>query len=69
VRSTDRRDGVPGVVASTFGGYGANWHPQVHALATEGLILPGGTFVPGPRHDGPARQEESLGHQRVDVPP
>jgi hypothetical protein len=48
----DRRDGVPGVVASiqTFGGQ-ANWHPHVHALVTDGLVLPGGTFVPGPVYD------------------
>ena len=49
----DRRDGVPGVVASiqTFGGFGANWNPHVHALATDGLILPGGAFVPLPAYD------------------
>jgi hypothetical protein len=41
------------VVASiqTFGGYGANWNPHVHALATDGLILPGGEFVPLPDYD------------------
>ncbi len=49
----DRRDGVPGVVASiqTFGGFGANWQPHVHALVTDGLILPGGEFVPLPAYD------------------
>ena len=43
----DRRDGRPGVVASiqTFGGQ-ANWHPHVHALVTDGLLRPGGRFVP-----------------------
>jgi hypothetical protein len=47
-----REDGVPGIVASiqTFGNQ-ANWHPHVHALVTEGLILPGGVVVPGPRYD------------------
>ena len=48
----DRKDGVPGIVASiqTFGSQ-ANWHPHVHALVTEGLLLPGGTAIPGPAYD------------------
>jgi hypothetical protein len=48
-----RRDGVPGVVASiqTFGGYGANWQPHVHALVTDGVLLRGGEFVPLPMYD------------------
>jgi ribosomal protein S27E len=47
-----REDGVPGIVASiqTFGSQ-ANWHPHVHALVTEGLLLPGGAVVPGPQYD------------------
>ncbi|MCP3861107.1 MAG: transposase [Phycisphaeraceae bacterium] len=50
----DRKDGVPGIVASiqTFGSQ-VNWHPHVHALVTEGLLLPGGTVVPGPAYDEP----------------
>ncbi len=35
----------------TFGSQ-ANWHPHVHALVTEGLVLPGGTVAPGPAYDG-----------------
>ena len=40
--------GVPGVVASlqTFGSYGANFHPHLHAIATEGVITPDGRFHP-----------------------
>ena len=41
-------DGVPGVVASlqTFGSFGANFHPHLHALVTEGVITPDGRFHP-----------------------
>ncbi len=48
----DRKDGVPGIVASiqTFGSQ-ANWHPHVHALVTDALLLPGGIIVPGPAYD------------------
>ena len=40
--------GVPGVVASlqTFGSYGANFHPHLHAIATEGVITCDGHFHP-----------------------
>ena len=40
--------GVPGVVASlqTFGSYGANFHPHLHAIATEGVITCDGRFHP-----------------------
>ena len=46
------KEGRPGMVAAlqTFGSK-AQWHPHVHALVTDGLILPGGTFVPGPAYD------------------
>jgi len=48
-----RHDGVPGMVASiqTFGSYGANWQPHVHGLVTDGLLLPGGEYVPLPVYD------------------
>ena len=44
-----RRDGVPGMVSSiqTFGSY-ANFHPHVHAIVTEGLLLADGSFVAVP---------------------
>jgi hypothetical protein len=47
-----RTDGVPGFVASiqTFGS-GANFHPHVHALVSDGLLLAGGEFVAGPTFD------------------
>ena len=40
-------EGVPGVVASlqTFGSF-ANFHPHLHAIATEGVITPDGRFHP-----------------------
>ena len=47
-----RTDGVPGFVASiqTFGS-AANCNPHVHALVSDGLLLPGGEFVAGPPWD------------------
>jgi hypothetical protein len=43
----DRRDALPGMVASiqTFGG-ALNFHPHVHALVTEGVLEKGGGFLP-----------------------
>jgi len=40
-------EGLPGMVASiqTFGSQ-IQWNPHVHALATDGLLSPGGTFHP-----------------------
>ncbi len=47
-----RTDGVPGFVAAiqTFGS-GANFHPDVHAPVSAGLLLAGGEFVAGPTFD------------------
>ncbi|MCZ6793801.1 MAG: transposase [Planctomycetota bacterium] len=44
-----RSDGLPGMVASlqTFGSQ-LQWNPHVHALASDGLLLPGGDFIPMP---------------------
>ena len=37
---------VPGLVAAiqTYGDQGANWHPHVHAIVTDGIFLPDATF-------------------------
>lgn len=47
-----RTDAVPGFLASlqTFGSF-SNFHPHLHALATDGLLAPGGKFVPLPDLD------------------
>ncbi len=44
-----RSDGLPGMVASlqTFGSQ-LQWNPHVHALVSDGLLLPGGDFIPMP---------------------
>ena len=44
-----RKDALPGMVVSiqTFGSF-ANFHPHLHALITDGALLPGGAFVPLP---------------------
>jgi len=41
-------DGAPGAVVSlqTFGSFGANFHPHLHGLVTEGVITPDGRFHP-----------------------
>jgi len=41
-------EGVPGMVAvlQTFGSFGANFQPHVHAIATEGVLTPDGRFHP-----------------------
>ena len=46
-------DAVPGFVASiqTFGAYGCNFHPHLHALVTAGLLATGGEFIPLPSVD------------------
>lgn len=46
------RDAVPGFVASlqTFGSF-ANFHPHLHAPATDGLLAPAGDFVLLPHLD------------------
>ena len=45
-------DARPGMVASiqTFGSF-ANFNPHIHALVTDGLLLPGGEFIPLPHLD------------------
>jgi hypothetical protein len=42
----ETREAVPGFVASlqTFGSFGANWHPHVHGIVSEGLFERDGTF-------------------------
>jgi hypothetical protein len=46
----DRRDVVPGMVASihTFGQV-LHFHPHLHALASDGAFQPDGTFIPLPQ--------------------
>ena len=41
-------DGVPGAVVSlqTFGSFGANFHPHLHVLATDGVFTRDGCFHP-----------------------
>ena len=48
--ASGRPDGVPGMVGAiqTFGQL-IHWHPHIHALVTEGVFLPEGTFVPLPK--------------------
>ena len=45
-----RPDGVPGMVGAiqTFGDL-IHFHPHIHALVSEGVFLPDGTFVPLPK--------------------
>jgi hypothetical protein len=45
-----RPDAVPGMVGAiqTFGQL-IHWHPHIHALVSEGVFLPDGTFVPLPK--------------------
>ena len=41
-------EGRPGAAISlqTFGSYGANFHPHLHAITTEGVFTPSGCFHP-----------------------
>ena len=41
-------DGVPGAVVAlqTFGSFGANFHPHLHVLATDGVFTRDGRFHP-----------------------
>ena len=41
-------DGVPGAVVAlqTFGSFGANFHPHLHVLVTEGVVTRDGRFHP-----------------------
>jgi len=45
-------DGIPGLVMviHTFGNY-ARFHPHLHAIATDGLFRPSGTFYVLPKSD------------------
>ena len=47
-----RDDGVPGMVVAlqTFGSR-IEWNPHGHCLASDGLLLPGGGFIPMPPYD------------------
>lgn len=47
----DRKDVRPGSVSSiqTLGSFGANWHPHIHCLVTEGVFTPQGEFLPLPK--------------------
>jgi hypothetical protein len=44
----ERKDAVPGFVGAiqTFGAFGPNFHPHVHAIVTEGAWSGGGEFLP-----------------------
>jgi hypothetical protein len=48
----DRKAGLPGLVASiqTFGSQ-IQWNPHAHCLVSDGVLLPGGDFVPMPPYD------------------
>ncbi|MDH7502783.1 MAG: transposase zinc-binding domain-containing protein, partial [Verrucomicrobiota bacterium] len=48
--ASGRPDAVPGMVGAiqTFGQL-IHWHPHIHALLTEGVFLPDGTFLPLPK--------------------
>ena len=48
-----RKDVVPGFVAAiqTFGAYGPNFHPHLHAIVSEGAFSPQGEFLPIPSPD------------------
>ena len=53
----------PGCVTSiqTFGSFGANFHPHVHAIATAGALSEEGEFLPLPDVD-PKVVEEVFRH-------
>jgi hypothetical protein len=48
--ASGRPDAVPGMIGAiqTFGQL-IHWHPHIHALVTEGVFLPEGTFLPLPK--------------------
>jgi len=48
--ASGRPDGVPGMVGAiqTFGDL-IHFHPHIHALVSEGVFLPDGTFLPLPK--------------------
>lgn len=45
-----RADGVPGVIGAiqAFGDL-IHFHPHIHALVSEGVFLPDGTFIARPK--------------------
>ncbi|MGH7858151.1 MAG: transposase zinc-binding domain-containing protein, partial [Candidatus Binatia bacterium] len=49
----ERKDVRPGCVTSiqTFGSFGANFHPHVHMIATQGALAEDGKFLPLPDVD------------------
>ncbi|MGH7820173.1 MAG: transposase zinc-binding domain-containing protein [Candidatus Binatia bacterium] len=49
----ERKDVRPGCVTSiqTFGSFGANFHPHVHMIATQGALAEDGRFLPLPDVD------------------
>jgi hypothetical protein len=51
-RTSDRR-ALPGMVSSvqTYGEDPSRFHPHVHSLVADGLLLPDGGFIPIPRPD------------------
>jgi hypothetical protein len=48
--ASGRPDAVPGMIGAiqTFGQF-IHFHPHIHALVSEGVFLPDGTFVPLPK--------------------
>lgn len=48
--ASGRPDAVPGMVGAiqTFGQL-IQWHPHIHALVSEGVFLPDGSFLPLPK--------------------
>ncbi len=46
--AASEREGAPGAVISlqTFGSFGANFHPHLHAIVTEGVFTKDGRFHP-----------------------
>lgn len=49
----DRKDVRPGCVVAiqTFGAYGANFNPHLHAIVSDGVFTPEGEFLPLPSLD------------------
>jgi len=47
---SDHANAVPGMIGAiqTFGDL-IHWHPHIHALVSEGVFLPDGTFLPLPK--------------------
>ncbi len=56
-----RRDLRPGAVASlqTFRAFGANFHPHIHALVSDGAFTPNGEFLPLPTPETPVVEDLS----------